>query len=121
MEPGATVAAVAAAATIPIAGAGVDPARQEQEAAPGRGGGRPRHRTRRRRTRRRPRARRRRRGRRPARHRGTVLTVGVAVVIAALFLAAQLVILRHKRKEELARATGGYHFPVEINFPPEEP
>ena len=48
-------------------------------------------------------------------------TVGVAVVIAALFLAAQLVILRHKRKEELARATGGYHFPVEINFPPEEP
>ena len=57
----------------------------------------------------------------PARHRGTVLTVGVAVVIAALFLAAQLVIMRHKRKEELARATGGYHFPVEINFPPEEP
>ena len=56
-----------------------------------------------------------------ARHRGTVLTVGVAVVIAALFLAAQLVIMRHKRKEELARATGGYHFPVEINFPPEEP
>ena len=53
--------------------------------------------------------------------RGTVLTVGVAVVIAALFLAAQLVIMRHKRKEELARATGGYHFPVEINFPPEEP
>ena len=52
---------------------------------------------------------------------GTVLTVGVAVVIAALFLAAQLVIMRHKRKEELARATGGYHFPVEINFPPEEP
>ena len=51
----------------------------------------------------------------------TVLTVGVAVVIAALFLAAQLVIMRHKRKEELARATGGYHFPVEINFPPEEP
>ena len=50
-----------------------------------------------------------------------VLTVGVAVVIAALFLAAQLVIMRHKRKEELARATGGYHFPVEINFPPEEP
>ena len=42
-------------------------------------------------------------------------------VIAALFLAAQLVIMRHKRKEELARATGGYHFPVEINFPPEEP
>ena len=39
-----------------------------------------------------------------------VLTVGVAVVIAALFLAAQLVIMRHKRKEELARATGGYHF-----------
>ena len=57
----------------------------------------------------------------PARHRGTVLTVGVAVVIAALFLAAQLVIMRHKRKEELARATGGYHFPVEINFPPDEP
>ena len=56
-----------------------------------------------------------------ARHRGTVLTVGVAVVIAALFLAAQLAIMRHKRKEELARATGGYHFPVEINFPPEEP
>ena len=50
-----------------------------------------------------------------------MLTVGVAVVIAALFLAAQLAIMRHKRKEELARATGGYHFPVEINFPPEEP
>ena len=45
----------------------------------------------------------------------------IAPVIAALFLAAQLVIMRHKRKEELARATGGYHFPVEINFPPEEP
>ena len=43
------------------------------------------------------------------------------MVIAALFLAAQLVIMRHKRKEELARATGGYHFPVEINFPPDEP